>query len=126
MLFGVRRSLTSCRRRPLLAQEPARYIVLDRDTSSLSNAERWSDAIAQADEEFAHHMHVMGCGYDCHSHVARVLNLARYRGFTCHNKIFLAMAIFFTGHHVSFPRDFLRVWLPPAVLVFLVVLLATL
>lgn len=106
----------------MLFGKPARYIVLDDADRS---AERWREAIATADEEFAHHLHVMGCGFDCHSHVARALNLFKYMGITFHNKVFLAMAILFFGRYVDYPRDVLRVWLPPCVLVALVLVFTT-
>ncbi|KAJ8605215.1 hypothetical protein CTAYLR_000455 [Chrysophaeum taylorii] len=111
----------------MLFGEPARYVVLARDPAP-AEKERWNQAIAQADYEFSRHPHCIGYGYDCHSHVARALNLARYLGCTYHNKIlniarylgctkvFLAFAVFFAGHYVSVPRDLLRVWVPPLVM----------
>lgn len=111
--------IAAARPRDMLFGEPARYFVLDT-----LGGERWDRAIATADAEFAHHMHVMGCGYDCHSHVARALNLVKYMGCACHNKVALAFVIFFFGRHVSW-RAVLKVWLPPVViaaLVYLVIL----
>ena len=75
----------------------------------------WVEETDEFLAEFAHHMHVMGCGYDCHSHGARALNLVKYMGCACHNKVALAFVIFFFGRHVSW-RAVLKVWLPPVVI----------
>ena len=45
-----------------------------------ASVKRWDAAIEAADAEYAHHMHLMLCGHDCHSHTARVLNHVRYLG----------------------------------------------
>ena len=61
----------------------------------------WDAAIARADDEFLDKMHMMVCGSDCHSHVARVLNLLKLGGCTCHNKVELAAYVFFCGRHIG-------------------------
>ncbi|KAJ8604812.1 hypothetical protein CTAYLR_001007 [Chrysophaeum taylorii] len=108
----------------MLFGEPARYLVLAKNPPP-ADLERWNQAISQADDEFSRHLHCMGCGYDCHSHVARALNLFRYLGCSYHNKVFLAAAVFFAGRHVKLPRDLLRVWLPPILLLCLFILITS-
>ncbi|KAJ1445556.1 hypothetical protein M885DRAFT_453502 [Pelagophyceae sp. CCMP2097] len=103
----------------MLFGAPARYLTLARPRDANARL-AWDDAVARADAEFAHHMHVMGCGHDCHSHVARALNVMRYRGSACHNKVELAVAVFFAGRFVSVAAA-VKTLLPSAIIVALVV-----
>jgi len=64
----------------------------------------------------------MLCGYDCHSHVARALNVYRYAGCAMWNKLVLALWVFVLGTHVSMEAA-ARVWLPPVLLLCFLVLL---
>ena len=108
-------AITPTHPRNMLFGAPARFIVLARPADEAAR-ERWDDAIARADDEYQHHLHVMVCGHDCHSHVARALNTMRYAGCACHNKVFLAATVFFCGRHVSL-GGFLRVWFFPGLFV---------
>ena len=101
----------------MLFGRPARYLALGRRDLD------WDAAIDRADAEYAQKLHCMVFGSDCHSHVARVLNLLRYGGCGYHNKIELALLVFFWGTHVSF-RDVVKVWLPPVIVVAIVVAIA--
>ena len=67
-------------------------------------------------DEFLDKMHMMVCGSDCHSHVARVLNLLRLGGCSCHNKVELAAYVFFCGRHIGI-GGFIATWLGTAILV---------
>jgi hypothetical protein len=88
--------IRACRPKHMMFGEPARYIPLHpRDKAA------WDDAIARADDEYLHYIHCMVCGSDCHSHVARVLNLRRVGGFGWHNKVILAAWVFFCGRHIG-------------------------
>ena len=80
MMFGA-----PCRYLPFAPKDPA----------------AWDAAIAQADEDYLEHMHCMVCGHDCHSHVAHALDLQEYCGCTWHNKIELAVLMFFCGRHIG-------------------------
>jgi len=104
-------AVTPTHPRNMLFGAPARFIVLVRPGGDAESRERWDGAIARADAEYAHKLHVMVCGHDCHSHVASALNAMRYGGCGCHNKVALAAAVFFFGRHVSL-GGFLRTWLP--------------
>ena len=77
-----------CTPRLMMFGEPARYIQLHP-----KDARAWDAAIAQADDEYSHYIHCMLLGSDCHSHVARVLNILRSGGCSCHNKVVLASAV---------------------------------
>ena len=94
----------------MLFGEPCRYVRL---ASFKDDAEkqRWDAAIQHSDDEYARHVHVMVCGHDCHSHVARVLNIVKFGGGALHNKVELACAVFFCGKHVS-PGAVLKTWAP--------------
>mmetsp|Transcript_37567 Transcript_37567/g.120511 ORF Transcript_37567/g.120511 Transcript_37567/m.120511 type:complete len:168 (+) Transcript_37567:92-595(+) len=95
----------------MLFGQPARYLEL----AGGARRDDWDRAIERADEEFGEKCHCMLFGDDCHSHVARALNIVRYMGCAFHNKVALALAVFFLGKHVSL-ADALRVWLPPTIL----------
>ena len=107
----------------MLFGEPARYIRLVKFGDDASR-KRWDDAIDQADNEYARHIHVMGCGHDCHSHVARVLNLLRYGGCAVHNKVELAAIVFFCGRHTSVSGA-LKTWVPFCIFIGLVIVWKT-
>ena len=77
-----------CTPRLMMFGEPARYIQLHP-----KDARAWDAAIAQADDEYSQYIHCMLLGLDCHSHVARVLNILRSGGCSCHNKVVLASAV---------------------------------
>jgi hypothetical protein len=61
----------------------------------------WDAAIRKADQEYAEKIHCMVCGSDCHSHVARVLDIVKQSGCACHNKVELAVKMFFCGRHIG-------------------------
>ena len=107
----------------MLFGEPSRYVRLVSFGDDASR-KRWDDAIEQADNEYARHIHMMGCGHDCHSHVARVLNLLRYGGCAVHNKVELAAAVFFCGRHTSVSGA-LKTWVPFLIFIVLVVIWKT-
>ena len=91
--------------------QPCRYIRFrPKDRAA------WDAAIARADDEFLEKMHLMGCGPDCHSHVARALNLCRYGGCNWHNKVELAAYVFFCGRHIGV-GGFVATWLGAAIVV---------
>ena len=95
-----------CTPRLMMFGEPARYIQLHP-----KDARAWDAAIAQADDEYSHYIHCMLLGSDCHSHVARVLNILRSGGCSCHNKVVLASAVcvgprLCTLMTVALPRTF--------------------
>jgi hypothetical protein len=51
-----------------------RYLKVD--IGNLSSVDRWDDAIQEADRIYCHRMHNICCD-NCHSHVAKALNLVR-------------------------------------------------
>ena len=86
----------ACAPRFMMFGEPARYIQMQP-----TDVATWDDAITQADEEYQQYMHCMIFGHDCHSHVARVLNILHVGGCACHNKVVIAATIFFFGRHTG-------------------------
>ena len=91
-----------------------------------AEASSWDSAVRQASEEYSHRMHNLFCD-NCHSHVARALNLMRYNGSSSWNMYKLGFYMFFKGKFVG-KSGFLKTWLPFIVLmciVALVVIIAT-
>jgi hypothetical protein len=89
--------IAACHPRKMMFGVPCRYIKFNpRDISM------WDAAIEDADNRYLQKVHCMLCGSDCHSHVADALNNLRYWGCACHNKVELAVLMFFGGSHTSF------------------------
>lgn len=61
----------------------------------------WDNAVLMASDEFEKKVHCMICGPDCHSHVARALNIMGYGGCRWWNKVALAAWVFFCARHTS-------------------------
>ena len=102
--------ISACHPRHMMFGEPARYLRFrPRDRAA------WDSAIASADDEYLNYIHCMVCGSDCHSHVARVLNILKIGGCSCHNKIELAAAVFFCGRHTG-RAGFVSTWLGFAII----------
>mmetsp|Transcript_24450 Transcript_24450/g.62195 ORF Transcript_24450/g.62195 Transcript_24450/m.62195 type:complete len:183 (-) Transcript_24450:4-552(-) len=83
---------------------PTRYLPLslsEVEAPASTRREAWDQAVAQASDEFGEKMHCVGCGSDCHSHVATALSYMRYRGSGWWDKVTLAAWIFFYGRPVS-------------------------
>ena len=89
-------SIEPCKPQRMMFGEPTRYIRYHPKEESA-----WDEALAAADREYDEYIHCMLCGLDCHSHVARCLNIMRANGCALHNKVELAARIFFCGRHVS-------------------------
>eukprot|EP00537_Pseudo-nitzschia_pungens_P002846 CAMPEP_0172367686 /NCGR_PEP_ID=MMETSP1060-20121228/23053_1 /TAXON_ID=37318 /ORGANISM="Pseudo-nitzschia pungens, Strain cf. cingulata" /LENGTH=189 /DNA_ID=CAMNT_0013092019 /DNA_START=181 /DNA_END=747 /DNA_ORIENTATION=- len=58
---------------------PTRYLKMDVVGELPGGPERWDEAILQADGIYRHRMHNLFCD-NCHSHVARALNIMEYKG----------------------------------------------
>ncbi|XP_019852450.1 PREDICTED: transmembrane protein 222-like, partial [Amphimedon queenslandica] len=89
-------------------------------------AATWDSAVHQASEEYSHRMHNLFCD-NCHSHVARALNLMQYDNSTSWNMYKLGFLMVFKGKFVSF-GGFLKTWLPfiiLSILTILIVVIAT-
>lgn len=97
--------IRACHPREMMFGTPCRYMKF-----TPKNLEDWDAAIEQADTEYLQKMHCMVCGDDCHSHVARVLNILNYWGCGCHNKVELAAMVFFTGRHTNL-AGFISTWM---------------
>ncbi|KAG7356741.1 DUF778 domain containing protein [Nitzschia inconspicua] len=105
-------------RKAVMAFGPTtRYLKMD--IGQLSTAERWDDAIREADRIYSGRMHNLFCD-NCHSHVAKALNLMPYGGGKW-NMVKLCFLVFFRGTFVSF-GGFLCQFLPFLIFVFLIVL----
>jgi len=86
----------------------------------------WDSAVKQASDEYGHRMHNLFCD-NCHSHVARALNLMHYGGSSSWNMFKLGLYMVIYGKYCSFGA-FLKTWLPfiiISVLVIITIVLAT-
>jgi hypothetical protein len=93
---------------------PTRVLRLDpRKAASVpgsSAAAVWDAAVAEGDRVYRRRMHNLCCD-NCHSHVARCLDVMAYDGRRGWNMVVLAAWMFACGRHVSVGRALLT-WLP--------------
>ncbi|KAI6242978.1 hypothetical protein M3Y99_00208500 [Aphelenchoides fujianensis] len=78
---------------------PTCYLQLDPEKVD-GGAQAWDNAVAEASEEYKHHMHNLFCD-NCHSHTALALNLMRYNGKTNWNMFTLCFLTFFKGKRLG-------------------------
>lgn len=95
---------------------PSKYAQLN---PSLANkgVQGWDDAIHEASEIYKHRTHNLFCD-NCHSHVAKALNLMNYDGKNNWNMVTVAILITFKSKYVGV-SGFLKQWMPFTILMFL-------
>lgn len=93
------------------AGAPTRYIILD---PSKCRDLDWDSAISQGCEIYSHRMHNIFCD-NCHSHVAKCLNIMGYGDKKSFDMVNLAVWVFFNGSFVSV-KAFVVTFLPFLVL----------
>ncbi|KAM3136051.1 hypothetical protein pb186bvf_011856 [Paramecium bursaria] len=86
---------------------PMKYIKLD---NSDFNQKQYDSAVIQADEIFRQRTHNLFTN-NCHSHVAEVLNILRYKGKNNYNMVDIWFMSITKSHYVSFGH-ILCAWLP--------------
>ncbi|XP_014025634.1 transmembrane protein 222-like [Salmo salar] len=89
---------------------PTKYWKLDVDKVCGTGSAAWDKAVHNASEEYKCRPHNLCCD-NCHSHVARALNLMHYDNRTSWNMVNLCLQTFIHGRHVSCV-SFLKTWLP--------------
>uniref|UniRef100_A0A4W5RYN5 Transmembrane protein 222a n=1 Tax=Hucho hucho TaxID=62062 RepID=A0A4W5RYN5_9TELE len=89
---------------------PTKYWKLDVDKVCGTGSAAWDKAVHDASEEYKCRPHNLCCD-NCHSHVARALNLMRYDNRTSWNMVNLCLQSLIHGKHVSCV-SFLKTWLP--------------
>ena len=94
--------------------ETHKYVVLELEGVS---KKAYDEAIARADKTYNKRMHNICCD-NCHSHVARVLNLLEYKGRTNYTMIDIWWMCLVRSKYVSFTHVFFTyiLWLFVAVL----------
>ena len=109
--------------------KPTRYLKLDiggdgpggeRDRSA---ADRWDEALREADGIYRGRMHNLFCD-NCHSHVARALNIVEYGGRHDWNMVKLCFWVFAKGSFVDHRGAILVQFAPFLILVGLYFLFA--
>ena len=91
---------------------------------SKAESSAWDDAVRQASDEYGHRMHNLFCD-NCHSHVARALNLMRYNGSSSWNMYKLGLLVILYGKFTGV-GGFLKTWLPFMILSLLTVIVVVL
>jgi len=101
---------------------PTRYLKMDIGDLQ-GGSHRWDEAIDEADGIYQGRMHNICCD-NCHSHVARALNILEHQGRHDWNMVKLAALVFFKGSFVNYKSGILCQFGPFVVLV-LIFLLVT-
>lgn len=98
---------------------PTKYIQLNPNLAS-KGAQGWDEAIFEASEIYKHRTHNLFCD-NCHSHVAKALNLMNYNGSNKWNMVKLAILVTFRAKYVGL-AGFLRQWVPFCIFVLFVLM----
>lgn len=69
--------------------------------SVLGGASAWDRGVAEASEIYSHRIHNLFCD-NCHSHVARALNLMFYERKSDWNMVVLCFMVFFKAKFVGY------------------------
>ena len=79
---------------------PTRYLKMDIGQLP-GGPEQWDEAIIEADRIYKQRIHNICCD-NCHSHVARALNIMSYEGRYNWNMVKLCFLVFFKASFVNF------------------------
>jgi hypothetical protein len=101
---------------------PTRYLKIDIGDLT-GGASKWDEAIFEADGIYDQRMHNICCD-NCHSHVARALNILEHEGRHDWNMVKLCFWVFFKGSFVDYKGAILLQFGPFLVLL-VIYLLAT-
>ena len=94
---------------------PTRYLKMDIGELP-GGADRWDEAIHEANGIYSQRMHNICCD-NCHSHVARALNILEHQGRHDWNMVKLCFLVFFKGSFVNYKGAILLQFGPFLVLV---------
>lgn len=101
---------------------PTKYVQLD--PSLCASSYDWDAGVAAGSEEYLHHTHNLFCD-NCHSHVAKCLNLMRYRGRDDWTMFTVVLLLAARARYVSWTA-LVRTWLPFCMILAVIVLLVLL
>jgi len=99
---------------------PTRYIQLD---PKLCREMDWNRAVQEGCGIYCHRMHNIFCD-NCHSHIAKCLNLMAYNNKKDRGMVHIAVWFFFCGSFCSV-LDFVKTYLPFCIIATIVALAAT-
>jgi len=102
---------------------PTRYMELS-PSKAVGGAAGWDSGVAEASEIYSHRMHNLFCD-NCHSHVARALNIMQYDQSTSWNMVNLCFLMLIKGKNISM-AGCLKTWLPATLMIGTIILLASL
>lgn len=88
---------------------PTKYVQLNPNLAN-RGVQGWDEAVHEACEIYKYRTHNLFCD-NCHSHVAKALNLMNYNGSDSWNMVKLAVLVTFKSKYVGL-GGFLRQWVP--------------
>ena len=92
---------------------PTKYWQLD-PSLAVGGASGWDSAVSEASEIYSHRMHNLFCD-NCHSHVARALNIMLYDNSKRWNMVTLCFMMLLKSRYVSWIAV-IKTWMPFLVL----------
>merc|ERR1719412_1046446 len=98
---------------------PTKYWTLDSSRAN-GGSSAYDRAVGEASDIYSGRMHNLCCD-NCHSHVARALNIMEYDGSTRWNMVSLALLMLVHGKYVSFGAA-IKTWLPFFILAAIIVI----
>ena len=101
----------------LAFSKPTKYLQLDPSKCFAAN---WDDGLKEGCDCYRKRMHNICCD-NCHSHVAKCLNVMAYNKVTTYGMFHIGAWVFFSGRWVSF-ASFIRTYTPFAIIVAIIVL----
>ncbi|KAL1457587.1 hypothetical protein WDU94_007800 [Cyamophila willieti] len=97
---------------------PTKYAKLNPNLAT-RGVQGWDDAVHEASEIYKYRTHNLFCD-NCHSHVAKALNLMNYNGRNDWTMVKVAILMTFSSKYVGL-SGFLKQWIPFFILVSLLV-----
>jgi len=100
---------------------PTKYWQLE-PSKAVNGVVGWDAAVTEASEIYSHRIHNLFCD-NCHSHVARALNIMNYDGSTSWNMVSLCFWMLVKGRHVTW-CSLVKSLLPTLILLAIIIAIA--
>lgn len=102
---------------------PTRFLPMD-PSKATGDSEGWDKGVSEASEIYSQRIHNLFCD-NCHSHVAKALDIMNYEGRSNWNMFVLCFRVFFRAKFVGV-SGFLKTFLPWMLMTSLIIILIVL
>ena len=94
--------------------DPVKYLYLEKTKCV---AQDWDTSVQDGNEIYSQRVHNLFCD-NCHSHVAKCLNIMKYDHCDTYNMFTIGIWMFFYGHTIHF-SGYVKVYLPFTIFIIL-------